>query len=765
MHRLTSICVRHPWVTVCLVLGLTVLAGFSALRADLAVGTDATLGANHPAVRQFDEFLERFGGGYPIIVAYECGDTGTCTSALDAPALEMASAVSRRLEPSKFVTRVSSPATASLLVPSPDFGVAARRLVEDGKAVADPELRTLALADPLWKRTLISPDGRVGAIVVELGSTQTSALFASMQEVREALAEYEGSGFRFHLVGDAVMWMAAHEDAVSSAVRVGIGTGGMLFVTLFLLLRSLSGVLASLATIGVASAWTIGLLPILGWQRSELTSGAATLILVVGCADCVHFLARYLESRSRFDSDPAALAATSRWVLAPCFLTTAMSAGSFASFASGGVHSLTQFGLLAAIGVSFAFLLTFSFLPAVLVLVPAKPRSRRVSSAWAEVLNRLADLGIQRRRLVVVVAGALAVIGCWGIPKLRVELGLNDLWGPDHPISRALDIVSENLQRPDRLEIELALPPHARLEDPSVVGTIEKIERRLDDLDELVGSRSLVTLILRTQSLLRPSVSPASLPDSEAAVGELLTLVSAGDPGALDSWITLDQRNLRISFEAKRITLPEKAHLLERCEEVLREIVPSGWQYRLTGTVMLAFRHGAEFSRSQITVVSASTLIVFVLIGVYLRSFPWALLAMIPNAVALLLLFGAMGHWGIAMNFGSAIVAPIAIGIAADDTIHFLTAYARERRSGLTPFAAIRAAISGVGEAVVATAIALSLGFLSMMTSPFPSISNIGLLGAIAIVGATLADLLVLPALIATVAEWRGFQGLSQRHG
>jgi predicted RND superfamily exporter protein len=380
-------------------------------------------------------------------------------------------------------------------------------------------------------------------------------------------------------------------------------------------------------------------------------------------------------------------------------------------------------------------------------------------------LNRLADLGTQRRRLVVIVAGALAVIGGLGIPKLRVELGLNDLWGPDHPISRALDVVSENLQRPDRLEIELTLPPQARLENPSVIETIERIGRRLEGFDELAGSRSLVTLILRTQSLLRPSASPASLPDSEAAVGELLMLVSAGDPGALDSWITLDQRNLRISFEAKRLTLAEKALLLERCEEVLREIVPSSWQYNLTGTVVLAFRHGAEFSRSQITVVSASTLIVFALIGLYLRSLPWALLAMIPNAVALLLLFGAMGHWGIAMNFGSAIVAPIAIGIAADDTIHFLTAYARERRSGLTQFAAIRAAISGVGEAVVATAIALSLGFLSMMTSPFPSISNIGLLGAIAIVGATLADLLVLPALIATVAKWRGFQGLSQRHG
>jgi predicted RND superfamily exporter protein len=193
--------------------------------------------------------------------------------------------------------------------------------------------------------------------------------------------------------------------------------------------------------------------------------------------------------------------------------------------------------------------------------------------------------------------------------------------------------------------------------------------------------------------------------------------------------------------------------------------MPSGWTFSLTGTVILTYRHDAKFKASQTNIISASSLLVFLLIGLYMRSIPWALLAMIPNAVALLLMFGIMGYWGISMDFGSAIVAPIAIGIAADDTIHFLTAYARERRSGRDAVVALRRAISGVGEAVIATSIALGLGFLSMMTSPFPSIVNIGLLSAIAIIAATLADLLVLPALIATVASWRGFGSLPERHG
>jgi predicted RND superfamily exporter protein len=205
----------------------------------------------------------------------------------------------------------------------------------------------------------------------------------------------------------------------------------------------------------------------------------------------------------------------------------------------------------------------------------------------------------------------------------------------------------------------------------------------------------------------------------------------------------------------EELSTVEQRELLIEIERLLQRTLPAQWGFELTGPVVLGTQLQAEFSGSQTAIVSASSLIVFVLIALYLRSLPWALLAMIPNTVALLLLFGAMGHLGIRIDFGAAICAPVAIGIAADDTIHFLTAYARERRSGLDPIGALRTAISSVGEAVITTSAALALGFLSLASSPFASITSLGVLSAIAILGATLADLLVLPALIAAVATSR----------
>jgi predicted RND superfamily exporter protein len=270
-------------------------------------------------------------------------------------------------------------------------------------------------------------------------------------------------------------------------------------------------------------------------------------------------------------------------------------------------------------------------------------------------------------------------------------------------------------------------------------------------------------LLEHANTLLRPGTT--EITDSPEALGEMLALVSSGHIGALDSLITLDQRHIRISIEVLKLSLSERAHLLREVEASLRGLLPANWGFSITGSFPLSYAYSIEFARSQTRIVSASVLVVFASIALYLRSISSAILALIPNGIALLLLFGAMGHWGISQDAGSAIVAPIAIGIAADDTVHFLTAYARERDAGRGPILALHAALLGVGEAVITTALALALGFVSMMTSPFSSIVNVGLLSAVAILGATLADLLVLPALIATVAEWRGFRGLPGRNG
>jgi predicted RND superfamily exporter protein len=747
MHRLTALSVRYPWPTVCLVLVLAAAAVLGARRVPLSVGLDAVYSTDHDGLERFEQFLDRFGGGYPILIAYECGEAD-CGSALDPAAIEMAHAVSRQLEPSAHVTRVTSPASASLLTSSDELGIEAHRFVVDGRAKDDATLRALAASDPLWSRSLVSVDGLVGAIVVDLTSTESDTQVSVMEEIEQSLAPHRARGFRFHVVGEAAFWVAAHEDAVASMIRVGIGTGGMLFLTLLVLLRSFPAVVASLLTVGATSALTMATLPILGWPRSELTNGAATVILVISCADCVHFVARYLGTRSRFEDDASALVATGRWITAPCLMTTTTTAGAFVAMASGGVLSMTRFGAVSAVGVVIAFFLTFSLLPALLSLLPVRWRNRRHSDAWQALLSRLADLGDRHGRAVLAVTLLLAALGVAGIPKLQVEMRLSAMWAGDHPVKRALDFVSAHLQQPSQVDVEITLPPNRSIFDPRVLAVVTRGQEAIDRLEGARETRSLATLLGRANQLLRPEAPRLEDLESEAAIGELMMLVSAGDPGVLDPWLTLDQGALRLSVEMEPLSMAENTRLIGEIDQTLRQTLPAEWDHVVTGSLTLASAYGADLRRSQATIVVAASAIVFALIALYLRSFSLALLAVLPNAVALVLLFGVMGHIGTPVDYGALIVAPIAIGIATDDTIHFLTSYSRKRKTGLDRLPALRAAIASVGAAVITTSAALALGFLSMVTSPFASIANLGLLSALAIVAATLADLLVLPALI-----------------
>jgi hypothetical protein len=751
MHRLTALCVRSPRLTLLGTLVLLAFAGYSAYRAELLVGIHANIGADHPSVRELEAFLDTFGGGYPVLIAYECARPEACRGALDPPALAMAHAVARSLEPSRHVTRVTSLATTPLLVPGSELGLEARRLFSEDGANLDPALRQLALSDEVWRGALLSADGRVGAIAVELAETASSSVVSVMEEIRSALAPHE-ERFRFYVVGEPAIWMAAHEDSTRSMLRVGVGTGGALFVVLWLLLRSLPAVFASLVTIGVTSAFALGAVPWLGWQRTELTSGATTTVLVLGCADCIHFVTHYLETRCRHRDAATALVATSRWVLAPCLLTSATSAGAFLCLAAGDLFSLVQFGSIAALGVALAFFLTFTLLPALLVLLPVAPRSPHHSAAWHGALAALARFGARNARRILAVALAVGALGAAGLSRLSIELGVTQLWGDDHPLIRGIQFVGEHLEGATRLELAITLPPGQPLEAPGVVEQLREVEGALGRVDGVGTVRSISTLLVHADSLLR---GDAANDGAALATGELMTLVSSGDPGALDAWLSFDQNRLRISAEVEPTSTTEQLRILGEARRVLDRMLPSGWSAGITGTVVLVTQMQADFGLSQTTIVSASSAIVFVLIAVYLRSLTWALLAMIPNAIALLLLYGTMGLLGFPIEYGSAICAPIAIGIAADDTIHFLTAYARERRAGLDALAALPGAIAGVGEAVVTTSSALALGFLSLAASPFASITTLGILGALSIVAATLADLLVLPALIATAARAR----------
>ena len=167
MERLTRLSLGYPKTTLAVLLVVTVVLGAGLPRVRPEFGYRVLIGDDHPAIQQLDRFIEKFGGGLPIQIAWECGPGFPCESVFDAESMAVSSAISERLRSTPGVGSVTAPSNAPLLV-AHDNGFAVRRFVENGRRAPDAaELAELAVADPLWTGTVISTDGLAAVITVQ----------------------------------------------------------------------------------------------------------------------------------------------------------------------------------------------------------------------------------------------------------------------------------------------------------------------------------------------------------------------------------------------------------------------------------------------------------------------------------------------------------------------------------------------------------------------------------------------------------------------
>lgn len=760
MEPLTRTSLRSPVATLACIGVLTLVAAAGLLRLSTDVGYRAFLGSDHPSVRAFDAFLERFGGGFPVAIVWSCAQTERCSSVFDPESLLMADQVVREMARAPGVRRVAGPANAMLLMPSPD-GFEGRRLVEDGRVAPDIEvLAARARIDPLWVGSLISGDGQVGSIVVELSSSDSAASVSAFEALRAVLEPFEARGFEFNLVGGPVDFVVAGGELEAATRRLIPLVTLLLCVVIWLLVRSVPAVVVTLAPAGVAVLWTLGLQGWLGWPQNTLSQTLPPLVLVVSACHGIHVLWRYsaelaVGSAADLAARQAALRRTAADIGMPCIVTTLTTAGGFLSFATSGLESFVRFGAVSAAGIVFSWLLSFTLLPILLsIAVRSELSTLAGKERWGRTVQALVDFAEARPRSILLVATALGAIAAVGIPSLRVDVSFEDLYGEHSEVVRWVRFVEKNLRAPETLEIEIVLPAGQKLDAPEVVAEIEKLERFLPGLEGLGRVHSVLGPLRWMNRLLHdddPSFERVGRTSREN--GSALFMLTAGNASRLEPWLTLDHRAIRLSVEARKVPQEQLRALLAAVEEYLATEVPAQWRTQISGPARLVHTMVEEIKRTQLRSFATAALVVLALVALFMRSLGWALLAMIPTGLPVLLTLGAMGFAGVNLDAGTAMVAAVVIGIAIDDTVHLLTQYRRRIELGQEPGEAIRGAVPHVARALITTSVALALGFLSLLVSPWQSVANFGVLAAAAIMLALLADLIVLPALILAFAR------------
>jgi predicted RND superfamily exporter protein len=756
LESLTRIALASPRASLGAIAALSVVLGMGAPRVGTDAGYRAYMGETHPSVLRLDSFVARFGGGLPIAAVYRCDGPAPCDDVFDPAALEMAGEVARRLEGIAGVSTVATPATSPLLVPTRDGLEVVRAIDRVADQRARIDLRDRALEDPLWSGVLISADAKVGAIVIELDSSESQVGVDVLRSLRGALAPFEDDGFSFHLVGDPVAFVVAGADLQADSIALVPAIVLLIAAVLATLFGSLRITAAALSSVGVAVVWTFGAMGWLGWPQTAVTQALAPFVLVVGICNAIHLLARYVRTSGR---DRAArvrgLAEATRDVGPACWIASATTAGGFASFATSGAVSFVHFGLLAAFGVISAYLLSFTLLPVLLARIdPGDGRAPVATGAWDAALEHLVRAAQTRHRIVLLGAAGFGLVGLYGASTLRAEVDVHHMFGEQTRVVRWIRFVEENLRRAFTLELALEIPDGRRVEEPEILGRVEDLSARLAAVDGLGEPRSLLTPLSRLNRLLHDDDPAFERPgEREETNAELLLLLTMQDPAAIDRWISLDHRSLRLAITADAASSSDGVGVLEQVEQIVSSLGPAGWRVEITGPLRVHLDMVNEVQTTQLRSFVAALIAVLVLIGLFLGSLPWALAAMVPTLLPVVTTLGAMGFWGIRLDMGTAMVAAVVLGIAVDDTVHLLVQIRRRRSAGFGAEHAVRAAVAHVGRAVVTTSVALALGFFVLTLSSWESVASFGVLSGFAILGAMVADLVVLPALVSALVR------------
>ena len=626
--------------------------------------------------------------------------------------------------------------------------------------VADPahltpsaiaEIKAIALAEPLLNGALLSADARVTAVnaVVQMPRLDEAHEVPTVVEAaRTIAADFERThpGLKIYLTGVVMMDHAFAEAALKdSQSLVPLSFVAMLGLVALLLGRVM-GTLATVCVIGLATASAMGVAGYLNYPVSFALTAAPVIILTVAIANCVHLLESYLTGLQAGLAKQAAIVASLHTNLKPIFFASVTTVIGFLSFNFSDVPPFRQLGNVVAFGDFASYCLAITLFPALLALLPT-PAPRRSSrlAAWNAAVGEFVIRNSRRLcvGLGLVIAGLAACIS-------RNEL--NDVFVHyfDHSIEfrRATDFTVANLTGVYHFYYTLDSGVADGINEPGFLNETAAFTAWLRTQPEIRHVASYSDTIQRlNKNLHADDPSYYRLPESRELAAQYLLLYEMSLPYGLDlnNQINVDKSALKISVAVNTISTRESLALNARAEGWIKAHASHIKSGVGSGTALMFTHLGKRNIESMLVGSAVALVLISVLLLCMLRSWKLGLISLIPNLAPLVMGFGVWGLCVGQVGLSLSVVSSMTLGVIIDDTVHFLVKYQRAMKAGvITAAEAIRQTHREVGPATLVTTLVLVTGFLILSRSHFEINAGMGLLTAIVIAFAWVADLFFL---------------------
>jgi len=617
------------------------------------------------------------------------------------------------------------------------------------------KIRKIALDEPVLINRLISPEAHVTGVNITIELPGVDPIVENPQVVdfiRDLRKEFRQMfpGIEVRLTGIIMMNQAFPEASQYDMTTLFPGMMLVFIVVLYFWVKGLSGTFTTLMIIVFSIMGAMGLA---GWFGIALTPPSFAAIMIIptmAIADSVHVLMTYVLDMRRGVSKHDAMVDSIRVNLQPVFLTSVTTAIGFLSMNFSDAPPFHDLGNIVAMGVMIAFVLSVTFLPAMMMMLPDSHRVRETASSKA--MANFAEFVITNRKRLLITMGIASLLLISFVPRNELNDDFVKYFSEKIEFRRDADFASENLSGLYLIDYSLNSGLEGGVSDPEFQRSLESFADWYLAQPEVIHVNVLSDTFKRlNRSMHGDDQSWYKLPEQRDLAAQYLLLYEMSLPYGLDlnNQINIDKSATRMTVMLYNMTTKTVLALEQRAQQWLRDNVQVSMQSEGASPTIMFSNIGERNIKSMLFGTTIALILISLILIFALRSLKIGLLSLIPNLVPAALAFGLWGIMVGQIGLALSVVTGMTLGIVVDDTVHFLSKYLRARREkGLDAQDAVRYAFNTVGLALVVTSIVLISGFFVLTFSAFQLNSEMAIMTAVTIIFAIVADFLLLPPLL-----------------
>lgn len=621
-----------------------------------------------------------------------------------------------------------------------------------------------ALSHKVMPNYLVSKDGKAAMIFARLVPTlQGSPNYeVIVTQTKELLKKYDAeNSLEIHVVGEA---------AVNDAFRSVANSDGMIFLPLlfgliiaYLLFtfRSLIAMLFPFGVTVVSMITTFGFAFYLNFSYDNVMSILPAILIAIAIADSVHILVTYFNFRGGGMEQKEAAYLALHKNLIPTFLTSVSTMIGFFSLTMTELIPIRQLGILAGVGCFFAWALTIFFMCPMLFWVPFKvPKHFKSLTGQAEdgvspLARKYTSFLNKNKGKIVSITFIFAIISGGLATQININSNPYDYFHKDISIHKANEFVKKVFGGNTGPEFIIDSGKDEGIKDPEFLKKVEVFKNRVNALPYVSKTIDIIDIVKEmNQNLNGGDESFYKIPETQKEVAQELFLYEMSLPQGMDlnNRMTLKKDKMRLSVLWSIYDTRGWLKHIKDIEVIGDEV---GLNIMATGKFYLFQRMMDYIVLTFIKSISMAMVLVAFLMVLIFRSFKIGLISLVPNILPLIMGAAIMVLGDVDLNIGSALVFSVCLGIAVDDTIHFLTNYYRLKKDGLGELDIMGSIFTYTGSALIITTAILASGFGVYYFGDFIPNENFGLLCSLVLTGALIVDMTFLPAFLMLIDDWK----------